>query len=245
MRRPAIAVSQWRAMTDPNLAADFEALGPWVTKFVVDGEEFGGEYAAATDARLVQFHTAFPDARTILELGSFEGGHTACLARFEATTRVIGLEGRPENIARAQFVLKLFGVDNVELRHVNLEDLDLTTLGRFDAVFNVGLLYHLPRPWELLERIAGITDAMYLATHYCAEGSVDAEEHGYPGYWYQEFGYDDRLSGLAPQSFWPSRDALLAMVAAAGFPTIEVTSEEVDHPNGPLICLSARSEEHR
>jgi len=227
-------------MTNPSLAADFEALGPWVTKFVVDGEAFGGEYDAAHDTRLVQFHTAFPEAHTILELGSFEGGHTAWLARQAGVAKVVGLEGRPENIARAQFVLKLLGVANAEIRQANLEELDLAALGRFDAVFNVGLLYHLPRPWELLERIARVTDSMFLSTHYCVDSAVDATENGYQGFWYQEYGYEDRLSGLAPTSFWPTRDALLAMVAGAGFPTIDVTYEEADHPNGPLICLSAR-----
>lgn len=228
-------------MADADLAADFEALGPWVTKFVVDGEAFGGEYDVEHDTRLVQFHTAFPDVGTILELGSFEGGHTAWLARLPGVAKVVGLEGRPENIARSQFVLKLLGATNAEVRQANLEDLDLAALGHFDAVFNVGLLYHLPRPWELLDRIARVTDAMFLSTHYCTDAKVDATENGYAGYWYQEYGYEDRLSGLAPRSFWPTRDALLAMVATAGFPTVTVTYEEADHPNGPLICLAARA----
>jgi len=245
LRPSTIAVYKWRAMTNPDLAAEFDALGPWVTKFVVDGEPFGGEFEVANDTRPGQFHAAFPHAKTILELGSFEGGHTAWLARLDATTHVIGLEGRPENIARARFVLELLGVTNAEVRQANLEELDLTTLGRFDAVFNSGLLYHLPRPWELLERIARVTDSMFLSTHYCTDDSVDATEHGYRGFSYHEHGYEDPLSGLAPTSFWPTRDALLAMVAAAGFTLIDVTWDEVDHPHGPLICLNARAPKRR
>jgi hypothetical protein len=69
---------------------------------------------------------------------------------------------------------------------------------------------------------------------------VNAEEHGLLGCWYQEFGYEDRLSGLAPTSFWPTRAALLGMLTKAGFGRPEVTAEEPDHLNGPLIGLSSR-----
>jgi hypothetical protein len=57
------------------------------------------------------------------------------------------------------------GVTNADVRFVHLETFDLTTLGSFEAVFNGGLLYHLPRPWELLERVARVTDQLYLSTH--------------------------------------------------------------------------------
>ncbi len=228
-----------------DLAADFDALGPWVTKFEIDGESYGGQWEVLHDPRVAQFHDAFPDAETILELGSFEGGQTARLARLEGVCKVVGLEGRSENLARAQFVLKVLGVSNAEVALANLERFDLSTLGPFDAVFNCGLLYHLPRPWELLGRILTVTDRMYLSTHYCKASAVNASEHGWPGFWYQEFGREDPLSGLAASSFWPTRDALFDMLATAGFEHVEVMAEERDHPNGPLICLNARRRPRR
>jgi SAM-dependent methyltransferase len=222
------------------MAAEFEARGPWVTRFVVDGHAFGGTFDVESDSRIAQFQAAFPNARTILELGSLEGGHTVRLAGIEGVTRVIGLEGRAENIARAEFVLQLLDVSNAQVTLANLQTFDLAALGSFDAVFNCGLLYHLPEPWELLARVAGVTECMYLSTHYCDDDAATTTERGYRGCSYQEFGYEDPLSGLGPSSFWPTRDALLAMVATAGFPSIEVISEEPDHPNGPIIGLAAR-----
>jgi SAM-dependent methyltransferase len=223
-----------------DLAAEFDALGPWVTKFSIDGKGFGGDYDAATDSRVEQFHAAFHDAKSVLELGSFEGGHTSSVARLPGVERIVALEGRPENVARAEFVLDLLGIRNVDVRVVDLETFDLGTLGSFDVVFNCGLLYHLPRPWELLARIARVADGMYLSTHYSADESIDTEQHGYPGYWYQEFGYADRLSGLAPASFWPTRAALLDMLRAEGFNRLDVVFDDPDFPHGPLINLAAR-----
>jgi SAM-dependent methyltransferase len=221
-----------------DLAAEFDALGPWVTKFQIDGKGFGGDYDAASDSRVVQFHAAFPDVTSVLELGSFEGGHTASVAQLPGIQRVVALEGRPENVARAEFALDLLGVRNVDVRVVDLETFDLSTLGSFDVVFNCGLLYHLPRPWELLERIAAVANRMYLSTHYAADESVDTNQHGYPGYWYQEFGYADRLSGLAPSSFWPTRAALIEMLAASGFSHSDVVFDDPNFPHGPLVNLA-------
>src|ERR1700736_1753478 len=111
-----------------DLAAEFDALGPWVTRFLIDGKGFGGEYDASTDSRVEQFHAAFPNVKSVLELGSFEGGHTASVAQLPGIERVTALEGRPENVARARFVLELLGVRNADVSVVDLETFDLASL---------------------------------------------------------------------------------------------------------------------
>ena len=143
-----------------SIAAEFERLGPWVTSFEIDGHAYGGGYDAAL--RIGQFAECFPGASTILELGSLEGGHSVCLAQLPGVSKVVSIEGRTENIERARFVVKLLGLTNVEFVRANLEDFDLASLGGFDAVFNCGLLYHLPEPWTLLQNVARMTDHMYL-----------------------------------------------------------------------------------
>ena len=224
------------------LRAEFDALGPWITRFEIDGESYGGWYDAASgnDERVQQFLAAFPKARSVLELGCLEGGHTVAIARLLGAQRVVGIEGRPSNAERARLVMRTLGLTNVEIRQADLETLDLTTLGRFDAVFNCGLLYHLPRPWELLGRIADVTKGMYLSTHYSRADQVNSEVNGYPGFSYGEYGLDEPLSGLSEQSFWPTREGLLAMLHDAGFGKCNVTYEQVDHQHGPLIGLSTR-----
>jgi SAM-dependent methyltransferase len=222
-----------------DLASAFDARGAWVTKFMIDGQILGGEYDPLADAsgRIGQFYGAFPDCATILELGSFEGGHTARRAGLPGVTRVVSVKGRPENAARAALALDALDVSNATLHVADLETFDLTTRGRFDAVFNCGLLYHLHRPWDLLERIARVSDRMYLSTHVCADHDADVTEHGFAGRWYTEPGYEDRLSGLAPKSCWATRGALLEMLALAGFTRSTVSYDHPHSPHGPIISI--------
>jgi hypothetical protein len=105
-----------------DLKREFDRRRPWVTKFVIQGREYGGHYDAANDSRLKWFQQDFPDAQTILELGSLEGGHSFALAALPHVKRVIAAEGRPNNLRRAQFVQGLLGQEKVDFISANLEN---------------------------------------------------------------------------------------------------------------------------
>ena len=121
-----------------NLKAEFAKRGPWITHYVIDGVESGGNFRALEDERIDQFFESFPRVHSILELGSLEGGHTFALARHPAVERVLGVEARATNIARARFVQPLLHIDNADFMEADLEKADLTTFGKFDAVFARG-----------------------------------------------------------------------------------------------------------
>ena len=55
-----------------DLAHEFERRKPWVTKFRIDESEYGGQFDAMNDGRILQFFQYFPGASTILELGALE-----------------------------------------------------------------------------------------------------------------------------------------------------------------------------
>ena len=112
--------------------------GPWITQFVIDGVATGGDYQVIDDRRVQQFFERFPNVRTILELGSLEGGHTFTLARHPCVERVLAIEARAANIEKAKFIGSLLGVSNVEFKQANLEQLQLTSLGYFDVFFAAG-----------------------------------------------------------------------------------------------------------
>ncbi len=228
---------QFRAGHD--LEAEFERLGPWTTKFTIGGREYGGWFDGMNDGRIQEFRRSFPGARRILELGSLEGGHTLGLARLEGVTEIVALEGRQSNLARAQLVKRLFGADNVSFHQANLEKpAALRHFGSFDAAYCCGLLYHLPRPWDLLHQIAEATRGLYLSTHYCPAEKATVALQGYQGRWFGESGLPDPLSGLSKRSFWPTRECLLAMLHEAGFDRVTVLHAEEDHPNGPIVTLA-------
>ncbi len=178
----------------------FAALGPWSSRFTIGEEELGGEFDYGEDWRIQMFFRGFEAPRTILELSSFEGAHTLQLAAPETTERVLGLEGRPENVARSRLVAELLARGNTEFEVEDLETVDLASYGRFDAVFCAGLLYHLEAPWRLLAEIARISDCLFLDTHHWNEPEV-VEVEGHRGGWFEEGGYEDPLSSLRARSF--------------------------------------------
>ena len=124
-----------RAADSEVIAESFAELAPWSTRFEIDGRAFGGELDYSQDPRIQAFSQWFGTPRTILELSSFEGAHTLQLGVPKATHRVLGLEGRAENVARSRFVARLLGRGNLEFEHTDLETVDLTRYGHFDAVF--------------------------------------------------------------------------------------------------------------
>jgi SAM-dependent methyltransferase len=219
---------------DP-LSREFRSRGPWVTRFRIDGRTYGGKAELVDDGRIGQFAAAFPEARSILELGSLEGAHSFSLARL--ANRVVAVEGRDENIARAQFVQELLGVENVTFVEADLETVPLERFGRFDAVFCVGLLYHLPKPWLLLDQLAGVAPGVFLQTHYAEHEEITVD--GMPGRMYREHGRTDPLSGLSPESFWLTIPALTERLERSGY-VVDVLEADVSHRNGPIVTLAAR-----
>ena len=217
----------------------FAELEPWVTRFRIAGEEFGGEHLLGEDARLDQFWDALPQAKRILELGSLEGGHSFAFAERGAT--VVAVEGRADNVARAQAVQKLLGIRGVRFVAADLEQSPLSSFGSFDAIFCVGLLYHLPRPWTLVDTMRSAAPAVFMWTHYCAEDAVDAEVDGAPGCWYQEYGHADPLSGLSERSFWPTLPALVERLETQGFPNVRIIEDDPGHLHKGAVTLVAEA----
>jgi len=220
---------------DP-LAREFKARGPWVTRFRIGDRNYGGKVDLVDDGRIDDFAAAFPGCRTVLELGSLEGAHSFSLAR--RVERVVAVEGRDENIARARFVQGLLGVDNVEFVAADLETTPLESFGPFDAVFCVGLLYHLPQPWLLLDQLAAVAPNVFLQTHYAERAETTAD--GLPGRNYREFGRSDPLSGLSPTSFWLTIPALTERLEQGGY-AVELLADDPDARNGPIVTLAARA----
>ena len=223
------------AAADP-LAEEFAQRGPWVTRFTIEGRAYGGDIELSNDRRARWFLDRFPDASRVLELGSLEGGHSFQLA--QAGLSVVAIEGRAENIERARFVQDLLAVRDVRFVEGDLERAKLTDFGTFDAVFCLGLLYHLSRPWELIDQFRDVAPGLFVWTHYADEAEV--EVGGLDGRWYTEHGRADPLSGLSRRSFWPTLPALLRRLESVGFGNIEIVEDEALHPHGAAVTLAAR-----
>lgn len=222
-----------------NLTEEFAKREPWYTKFEIAGSSYGGDYDAMNDPRLAAFEKYFPEARTILELGSLEGGHSFGLARMPNVEKVTAIEVRPANIERARFVGQTLGVENVEFIEADLEKTDLASFGKFDAVFCSGLLYHLPEPWKLIEQIARVSPNLFLWTHISGEIEGKKKVNGFRGKYYKEHGWLDSLSGASKNSFWLTLGSLIHLLTANGYRQVHII-ENYTHANGQAVLLAAR-----
>ena len=228
------------SLTGADLTAEFAKLAPWIFQFRIGETDYGGTIGAGSDARVDQFFRFAPNVATILETGSLEGAQTFLLAREPGVRRVLAIEGREANLRKARFVQELLEVKNAEFVPGNLEELDLARFGTFDAVFCCGLLYHLPKPWEFLNRLPAVAPILYLWTAYASDQEAVALPNGMRGKIQGEGGPDEPLSGLSPTATWLTLDCLSGCLRAAGYQQVEVIQDEPNHVNGCMVTIGAR-----
>ena len=220
-----------------DLAVEFSRRAPWITRFTINRVEYGGAYNPS-DRRIPQFFARFPDVRTILELGSLEGGQTFLLAQHPGVARVLGIEGRVANIEKATFVRSVLGINNAEFLQANLEQVDLTSFDRFDIVFCCGLLYHLPEPWKLIRQLPQIASRLFLWTVYARDEEAPLEVEGLRGKEQCEGGPDEARSGLSPKSIWLTLDSIKELLKRSGYQRVEII-EKATGVYGLTVTLAA------
>ena len=235
-------------MTDnqfANTRAEFEKLKPWITKFRIANEDYGGNFDAMNDARIVQFFEIFPEVKTVIELGSLEGGHSFAMAQNPIVKRVLAIEGREKNIEKARFVQNMLGDQKVEFTQGDIEKLEFGQFGTFDAVFCSGLLYHLPKPWDLIPKLAALSPNIFIWTQVSEEAKAKKMREGWRGKIYREHGFLDPLSGLSQKSFWLSLGSLISLLTVNGYKEIKIIEHTLTHPTGPAVTLAATKDKFK
>ena len=222
------------------LEEQFAQLGPWIFQFRIGNQSYGGGISAVGDVRVERFLHFAPDAATILELGSLEGAHSFMLADQPQVKHVVALEGREANLRKARFVQGLLAVSNVEFVQANLEQADITAHGKFDAVFCCGLLYHLPEPWKLVQRLPDVAPLLFIWTQYAAEAEARDVGNGWRGKIHSEGGPNEPLSGMSSTATWLTLDSLQDLLSRSGYGKIEILHDDPMHANGPAVTIGAR-----
>jgi SAM-dependent methyltransferase len=228
-----------------DFKTEFKKLDPWITKFHINGEDFGGSFDALNDVRIRQFFEVFPGAQSVIELGSLEGGHSFALAGNASVKKVTAIEGREINIKKARLVQEILGDKKVEFVEGDIEKLDFEKFGRFDAVFCSGLLYHLPRPWELIPKLARVSPNIFIWTQVSEEAKAKKVREGWRGKFYREGGLFDPLSGLSRKSFWLSLGSLIGLLTANGYREVKIIEHDLAHPKGNAVTLAATQDKFR
>ncbi|MGI8984572.1 MAG: class I SAM-dependent methyltransferase [Acidimicrobiales bacterium] len=153
---------------------------------------------------------------SVLDVGTFDGFYA-----FEAERRggrVTATDTavwRNPDIGRSGFDLarRVLG-SNVQDREIDVLELSPETVGTFDLVLFLGVLYHLPDPMRALERIASVTrHQLIMETHVDLLGSRRPAAAFYPR---------DELQGDGSNWWGPNLAAGKGMLEAVGLARVEV-----------------------
>jgi SAM-dependent methyltransferase len=131
--------------------------------------------------------------------------------------RVIGVDGRKENIEEAK--RRSPGVDFL---HMDAQDAGMVNLGVFDLCLCFGLLYHLENPFLAIRHLHSLTKTLLLVEAVTFPGTepimalIDEEI------------YADQ--GLHYFAFYPTEACLIKMLYRAGFPHVYGFSLLPSHP---------------
>ncbi len=194
----------------------------------------------------------------VFECGPLEGGHTYGLLQ-QGAAHVTAVEAAPRAWLRCLVAKELLGMRDATFLLGGAEAHLAATDRRFDVGWCSGVLYHLDDPARLLVRLAAATDRLFVWTHvHDAEviaanddlatqfdgqvrtldvAGTEVELHRHL---YQHATESDAFcGGDRPDSWWLTREGLLALLERCGFGTVEIGLDHADHPNGPSLAIAA------
>jgi hypothetical protein len=217
-----------------NIQSVLQLAPDFVTGFKFEGAMFGGDRDAVNDYRIRKLNELCDlEGKRILELGPLEGGHTLAMSKL-GPREIVAVEGRPENFIKCAIIKTLYDLNNTRFVLDDLRSATLEKLGRFDICVCLGVLYHLPNPYRVLQAISAVADRVYIWTQHSSdsypegdmikielEGFVGNAKRASEGKYYSEV-LSKSQAGLQERSVWFSLNDLVAAVHDAGFDDVEV-----------------------
>jgi tRNA (mo5U34)-methyltransferase len=166
----------------------------------------------------IYFKTAIK-GKSVLDIGCWDGfnsfeAHKRGAARVLATDHFAwspACWGKRESFELARAHL----APAVEVMDMDIPDLSVDAVGKFDFVLFCGVFYHLRHPLLTLEHIAPlVTETLIVETH------LDALQEARPAMIF----YPNRELANDPTNWWGPNPALVtAMLKDVGFPRVEFT----------------------
>ncbi len=199
------------------------------------------------------------EGKRVLEIGPLEAGHTYQLEKFGAR-EIIAVEANTRAYLKCLIVKEILGLERSRFLCGDCgEYLRENQQERFDVIFASGILYHLLHPVEFIGLLAGVTDAVFIWTHYYDRevvannanivdkfGVVEEAEYGGFRHKLYRYGYQAALDaagfcgGSNSFSYWMRREDILGALAHFGLTEMVINFEQPEHPHGPCFAVMAR-----
>ena len=227
-------------LTRQHIEQTIAQLAPWFYSFDLgDGLRTPGvlppEVAAIHPTRL-EMLSLFLDAHfgsrlsqiSCLDIGCHEGFYSMEMAK-KGIPRVLGLDVRENNLAKARFVAEVLGLSQVSFRAGNCEQLSPEDAGQHELTLFLGVLYHLENPMLCLRNLSRVTKEVCIVETQVIEEVEGSTEWGARDWTrpYQgvlavidesgEFDSGNTETGSTPVALAPSPKALDFLLRQAGF----------------------------
>lgn len=161
----------------------------------------------------------------VLDAGCLDGYFSIRLAE-RGAREVVALDVWSEAIERLTLVKERLRLDRVTPVRGSVYDLDPETIGRFDVAIMIDVLYALDHPLLALQRLAAVTDCLYVSS--TAIRGTEAR--------YLELRNSSGLHGTQSRYWVPTQACFAAMLEAVGFDDLTV-AETID-PNHLIFRAS-------
>jgi hypothetical protein len=244
----------------PNTQITLDLLGvKWYSHIPVENSKTG-DIPLFDDGRIQWLcEKVNVSGMKVLELGSFEGGHSFLLSKYGAN--VTGIESNSLSFMKSLIAEEILDHEAKFLYGDFLKYLDVSE--NYDLIVASGVLYHMENPVELLCRISEKTNKLFLWTHYfdpdLANWNLEVAERlgdkfAYDGDFsvHSNFSYPvvtqryleslqlkEFCGGPTEKSSWMFRNDIVDLLAKLGFDHLDVIMENVDHKHGPSFAIYA------
>jgi hypothetical protein len=234
--------------------------GEWSSQFPGETRLLAGSIPLFEDPRIAWAIDKLGSVagQRVLELGPLEAGHTYLLEKAGAAS-ITAIEANTRAYVKCLITKEVMSLQHAHFLCGDFMEYLRQDPPKFDICIASGVLYHMRNPAELLERLAGITDRLFLWTHYYDRDiinndarltskfstSVSAELGGFRHTLYRQ-NYQVALDwagfcgGSEEYSHWLSRGDVLTCLEHFGFSQLEIGFDEPHHPNGPAFAVAAR-----
>lgn len=188
------------------------------------------------------------DQASGLDIACNEGWYAHRMLEWGAA-RVVASDSRELNVRRARLVRDQLGVSpqRLEISQADLFELDPQTLGSFDVVTLLGVVYHLENPVGAMRIARSLTRSLCVIESQVTRlddpielGYADGSAIDEPGSFaiHRESSEETQMTSLAAMpgiiSLVPNRAALVEMALAVGFASAELVAEPLDAHGRPL-----------
>jgi hypothetical protein len=182
----------------------------------------------------------------VLELGSFEGGHTYQLEQVGIRS-LLSIEANAESFLKALLVKEALDLKAKFLYGDFLKYLENNDK-HYDLIFASGVLYHMVDPLHLLHLIAEHATRTFIWSHYVGESwgaeSFEVQRYGYQcryhRYDYEPAGHGRSYSGTETYCCRLRKEDIYNALKTYGFEHVEIVKDEPDGLGGPHMSLVAR-----